>query len=166
PVPLYPLPTTAVWASGVTATLSGSVPTVMSAGFLVLVFTSIVDTELPLGEGVAPKLELVTKAVLPSGAIATPFGLVPSGMSAGFLLLVLTLIVDTVPLPLLVTNAALPSGVIATPNGAEPTGMSVGFLVLVFTSIVETEPPPLLLTKPVFPSAVIPTPTRSSPPAL
>ena len=62
----------------------------MSVGFLVLVFTSIVDTEL-----LPP---LATKAVLPSGVTATPIGSVPTGMSVGFLVLVFTSIVDTVPL--------------------------------------------------------------------
>src|SRR5262249_39560389 len=130
------LVTKAVLPSGVTATLCGAEPTVMSVGFLVLVFTSMVATELPLGSSAAPRLARATKTVLPSRVTATPFGSSPSGMSVGFLVLVFTSTVDTVPLPLLVTKAVLPSGVIATPNGPEPTLMSVGFLVLVFTSIV------------------------------
>ena len=42
--------TKAVLPSGVTATATGIGPTVMSVGFLVLVFTSIVDT-VPLSGG-------------------------------------------------------------------------------------------------------------------
>jgi hypothetical protein len=42
----------------------GDVPTGMSVGFFVLVFTSIVDTELPLGTGSATRLALVTNAGL------------------------------------------------------------------------------------------------------
>ena len=61
----------------------------MSVGFLVRVATSIVDTvPLPL---------LATKAVLPSGVIATPAGSVPTVMSVGFLVRVATSIVDTEP---------------------------------------------------------------------
>src|SRR6516164_1482629 len=70
-------------------------------------------------------------------------------MSVGFLVLVFTSIVDTVPLTLLVTNAVLPSGVIATPPAPEPTGMSTGFLVLVLTSMVDTVPLAPLATKAV-----------------
>ena len=124
----------------------------MSVGCLVLVFTSIVDT--------VPLLLLVTKAVLPSGVIATSNGPEPTAMSVGCLVLVFTSIVDTVPLTPLVTKAVLPSGVTATPNGPEPTVMSVGCLVLVFTSIVDTVPLPLLVTKAVLPSGVTATPTR------
>ena len=51
-----------VLPSGVTAIPNGPEPTVMSVGCLVLVFTSIVDTELLSW--------LVTKAVLPSGVTA------------------------------------------------------------------------------------------------
>src|SRR5262245_34755345 len=58
-------------------------------------------------------------------------------MSADFLILVFTSIVDTVSLAL-VTKPVLPSGVTATANGPVPTVMSVGSLVLVFTSIVDT----------------------------
>ena len=59
----------------------------------------------------------------------------------GFLALVFTSIVDTVPLPL-GTKAVLPSGVTATAAGVGPTVMSVGFLVLSVTSIVDTVPLP------------------------
>jgi hypothetical protein len=69
----------------------------MSAGCLVLVLTSIVDT-------VPPPL-LATKAVLPSGVTATPAGTAPTVMSVGCLVLVFTAIVDTEPLPTLVTKA-------------------------------------------------------------
>jgi hypothetical protein len=64
----------------VIATPSGSVPTVMSVGSLVLVWTSIVDT-------VEPRM-LVTKAVLPSGVIASPTGNDPTVMSVGSFVLV------------------------------------------------------------------------------
>src|SRR5262245_54758893 len=67
-------------------------------------------------------------------------------MSADFLVLVFTSIVDTVSLAL-VTNAVLPSGVTATANGPVPTAMSVGFLVQVPTSMVETEPLRPLVTR-------------------
>jgi hypothetical protein len=87
----------------------------MSVGFLALVFTSIVDTELPL-----PKLG--TKAVLPSGVTATPPGRAPTGMSVGFLVRVFTSIVETESLPLLETNAVLPSGV----NASEPGRVRLG----------------------------------------
>src|SRR5919106_357970 len=89
----------------------------MSAGFLVRVFTSIVDTvPLPL---------LVTKAVLPSGATATPHGNEPTETSVGRLVRVLTSIVDTVLLAALVTKAvgrhrARP-GTADTPSGTTPT---------------------------------------------
>ena len=122
----------------------------MSVGSLVLVFTSIVDTvPLPGTIGPGASKPLVTKAVLPSGVTATPIGRGPTGMSVGFLVLVFTSIVDTVPLSLLATKAVLPSGVTATPTGIVPTAMSVGFLVLVFTSIVDTESLPVLVTKAV-----------------
>ena len=88
---------------GVTATLTGADPTVMSVGSLVLVLTSMVDT-VPRGEkGAAPRL--VTKAVLPSGVTATAAGKEPTVMSSGCLIRVFTPIVDTVPLRMLVTNA-------------------------------------------------------------
>src|SRR5262245_2698958 len=80
------------------------------------------------------------------GVTATPVGVEPTVMSAGFLVLVFTSTVETVPLSVLVTKAVLPSGVTATPVGAEPTVMSAGFLILVFTSIVDTVPLPLLVT--------------------
>ena|SRR6266542_358477 len=84
------------------ASRTGSEPTGMSVRFLVLVFTSIVDTEaLP---------PLVTKAVLPSGVTATHLGCAPTAMSVRCFFLVLTSIVDTVPLPLLGTKTVLPSG--------------------------------------------------------
>src|SRR5262245_47327081 len=102
----------------------------MSAGFLVLVLISIVETE--------PLVLLVTKAVLPSGVIASRIGPVPTAMSVGLLVLVFTSMVDTVPLAALVTNAVLPSGVTATWTGPEPTAMSVGFLIPVVASIVDT----------------------------
>src|SRR5262249_41001619 len=102
----------------------------MSVGFLVLDFTSMVDT--------VPLALLATKAVLPSGVIATPNGPVPVPMSVGFLVLVLTSIVDTVPPTALATKAVLPSGVTASWIGPPPTAMSVGFLVPVFASIVDT----------------------------
>src|SRR6266536_251403 len=113
-VPLPPLVTKAVLPSGVIATWVGNEPTAMSLGFLALVFTSIVDTESPLGKSVAPKLALVTKAVLPSGVTATPLGFVPTAMSVACLVRVFTSTVDTVALRGLATKAVLPSGVIAT----------------------------------------------------
>jgi hypothetical protein len=76
---------------------------------LVLVFTSIVDTE---------SLNWVaTKAVLPSGVNATPNGNKPTAMSVGFLVLVFTSIVDTGLSRWLMTNRVLPSGVNASPSG-------------------------------------------------
>src|SRR5262249_12533493 len=99
---------------------------------------------------------LVTKAVLPSGVIATPVGAEPTVMSVGFLVLVFTSIVDTELLlaPLWAMKAVLPSGVTATPSGNTPTGRSVGFFVLVFPSIVDRVPIPLT-TRAVLPSGVI-----------
>src|SRR5262249_15408577 len=94
---------------GVTATPRGPEPTVMSLGFLVRVFTSIVETE--------SLIMLVTKAVLPSGVIATPVGAVPTAMLIGLLVLDLRSIVDTeLPpgtgvtpkMPPLTTKAILP----------------------------------------------------------
>src|SRR5262245_12769365 len=100
-VPLSAFSTKAVLLSGVTATPAGVSPTVMSVGFLVLVSTSIVDTE-PVP---TPMPLLVTKAVFPSGVNASPTGNGPTGMSVGFLVLVVTSMVDTDPLPALETNA-------------------------------------------------------------
>ncbi len=66
-----------------------------------------------------------TKAVLPSGVTATPLGIVPTVMSVGFLVLVFTSIVDTVPLPSLVTKAVGRhrdrAGTADTPSGTTPT---------------------------------------------
>src|SRR5262245_7042459 len=70
-------------------------------------------------------------------------------MSVGSFFLVLTSIVETVPLPVLATKAVLASGVTATPCGNGPTGMSACFLVLVLTSIVDTVLLALLVTKAV-----------------
>src|SRR5262249_6860658 len=70
-------------------------------------------------------------------------------MSGRRLVLVLTSIVDTAPVPKLATNAVLPSGVTATPKGWAGTAMSVGGLVLVLTSIVDTVPLVLLVTNAV-----------------
>src|SRR5262249_46787392 len=140
-LPMVPLlATKAVLPFGVTATTSGFGPTVMSVGFFVLVFTSIVDTVSLPGTGGPGKLKgvgapLVTNAVLPSGVNAIEAGGGPTVMSVGFLVLVFTSMVDTVPLSLLATKAVLPSGVIVTPTGVMPTGMSVGSLVPVLTSI-------------------------------
>src|SRR6266511_2758973 len=69
-----------VLPSGVTAIEPGPGSTVMSSGFFVLVFTSIVDT--------APARPLTTKAVLPSGVTATPVTFELTGISVGFLVLV------------------------------------------------------------------------------
>ena len=123
-------------------------------GCLVRVFTSIVDTESPVGSCTFPKLALVTKTVLLSDVTATPFGFVPTVMSVRCFFLVFTSIVDTVPLPLLVTKAVLPFGVTATPSGFGPTVMSSGCLVLVFTSIVDTVLLRLLVTTAVLPFGV------------
>src|SRR5947207_5703500 len=130
----------------------------MSVGSFVLVFTSIADT-VPILSGVGKVADengpkLATKAVLPSGVIATVKGPEPTGMSAGYLVLVFTLNADTVPLPLLTTKAVLPSGVIAPPIGCAPAGMSVRSLVLVFTSIADTVLLPELVTKRALPSGV------------
>src|SRR5262245_8348283 len=146
----------------------GLLPTTTSEGRVVLLFASIVETELPAGPGTmsSSRLASATSAVLPLGVIATPFGLPPTGMSLGFLVLVLTSIVDTVPLSLLVTNAVLPFGVIATQNARDPTAMSVGSVVFVFTSIVETVPRALLVTKAVLPSGVPATPNGEAPTAM
>src|SRR5262249_54219697 len=121
----------------------------MSVGFLVRVFTSIVDT--------VSLTSLATKAVLPSGVTTTRGALPGRGgstafdatiMSAGFFVLVFTSIVHTVA-PALVTNAGLPSGATAHANGPVPTAMSVGFLVRVPTSMVESVPLRPLVTKAV-----------------
>src|SRR6266516_1436620 len=98
----------------------------MSVGSFVLVFTSIADT-VPILSGVGKVADengpkLATKAVLPSGVIATVIGPEPAGMSARSLVLVFTSIADTVLLPELVTKRVLPSGVTAPPTGPEPTG--------------------------------------------
>src|SRR4029453_7579953 len=58
--------TKAVLPSGVNATLTGPPPTAMSVGFLVLVFTSIVDTALLAW--------VATKAGLPSRVRGAPAG--------------------------------------------------------------------------------------------
>src|SRR5262245_3334898 len=60
-------------------------------------------------------------------------------MSVGYLVLVFTSIVDTVPLSLSVTKRVLPSGVSTDTLGFAPTVMS-GSLVLVPTSITDTVP--------------------------
>src|SRR5262245_2513792 len=127
----------------------------MSAGCLVLVST--------LRVGTVALWSSTTKAVLPSGVIATQSALAPARMSAGSLLCVFTSIVDTVPLTLLTTKAVLPFGVTATLSGNGATAMSVGFLVLVFTSIVDTVPLVTLVTKAVLPSGVMPTPNGAAP---
>src|SRR5262245_14164202 len=162
------LVTKAVLPSGVSATSMGLLPTTTSEGRVVLLFASIVETELPAGPGtkLSPRLAAATSAGLPLCVIATPFGLPPTGMSLGFLVLVLTSIVDTVPLSLLVTYAVLPFGVIATQNARDPTAMSVGSVVFVFTSIVETVPRALLVTKAVLPSGVPATPNGEAPTAM
>src|SRR5262249_4143357 len=87
--------TNAVLPSGVTATPKGFEPTAMSVGFLVRVFTSMVDTE--------SLAWLAMKAVLLSGVNATTAGSRPTGMSVGSLVLVFMSMVDTLPLLLLVT---------------------------------------------------------------
>src|SRR4029450_13912668 len=92
----------------------------MSAGCLVPVFTSIVDT--------VPLPKVVTKAVLPSGVTATPLGFVPTVMSSGCLVLVFMSIVDTVSLWVLPTRAVLPPRASAIPPGDEPTVMFGGVL--------------------------------------
>src|SRR5262245_44581677 len=81
---------------GAIVTPKGFEPTVMSSGFLLPVFTSIVDTEVGPVAGTMNGLAWVTKAVLPSGVIATPNGIGPTGMPSGFLVLVFTSIFDTV----------------------------------------------------------------------
>src|SRR5881227_1935102 len=99
-------------------------------------------------------------------------------MSVGSLVLVLTSIVDTVPIlsgvgdsadttgPKLSTKPVLPSGVIAIEIGPVPTGMSVGCLILVFRSITDTELLPLLTTKAVLPSGVNAPPNGPVPTAM
>src|SRR5262245_20381356 len=132
---------------GVTATPTGVVPTAMSVGSFVLVFTSIVDTELPLEP--TPLPALLTKRVLPSAVSARWTGDAPTAMTVGTSVLVVPSMVDTESLRLLATKAVLPSGVTTTPTGNVPTVMSVGSLVLVFTSIVDTVPLGPLVTKAV-----------------
>jgi hypothetical protein len=94
---------------------------------LVLDLTSIVDTD--------SLRKFVTKAVLPSGvnanptgveptAMSVPTGVEPTAMSAGFFVLLLTSIVDTVPLSALVTNAVArhrERATADTPPGDTPT---------------------------------------------
>src|SRR5262249_2907654 len=118
----------AVVSLGVMCGAAGCGPTVMSVGFLVLVFKSMVDT-VPVLSGIGvvagengPKLS--TKPVLPSGVIAIETGPGPTGMSVGSLVLVFRSIVDTELSPLLTTKAVLPSGVNAPPSGPVPTAMS------------------------------------------
>ena len=93
----------------------------MSVGFFFLVFTSIVET--------VPRLVLVTKAVLPSGVIASPNGSVLTRMSERCLVLVFTSIVDTVALMALVTKTVarhpLRAGTADTPSGSTPTSVPV-----------------------------------------
>src|SRR5262249_22977245 len=172
-----PWVTKAVLPSGVSASPNAFGPTAMSAGFLVRVLTSMVDTE--------PPNALATNAVLPSRVIATPIGIEPNvtpagteptAMSFGSLVLAVTSIVATEPPWLLVTNAVLPSGVNATPHGSRPTVMSLGSLVLVLTSIRDTKLPvagsttplgsPPLVTKAVLPSRVKATPLGFGPTAM
>jgi hypothetical protein len=74
------------------------------------------------------------------GVTATPTGKLPTAMSVGCLVLVLTSIVDTVPLPTLATKAVLPAGVTATPTGNVPTGMSVGCDLVAGSGIEFTDP--------------------------
>src|SRR5262249_31958260 len=91
----------------------------MSAGSLVPVFTSIVDTvSLP---------KLGTHAALPSGVTTNPQGTTPTGMSGGPWARVSPQSADPEPLPALATKAVLPSGVTATKLGPAPTGMSARF---------------------------------------
>src|SRR5262249_31246479 len=88
---------------GVTATRRGFPPTVTSSErSVVLVLTSMVDTVL--------LSVLATKAVLPSGVIASATGVSPTGMSVGSLVRVFTSIVDTESLPTLATKAGLAVG--------------------------------------------------------
>jgi hypothetical protein len=112
----------------------------MSSGYLLLVFTSIVDTEVGPVAGATKGLAWVTKAVLPSGVIATANGFGPTGMSVGCLVLVFTSIVDIVSPLLLGTKRVLLSGVNPAPVGGKPSVMSSGCLVRVLTSIVESVP--------------------------
>jgi hypothetical protein len=69
-------------------------------------------------------LLLATKAVLPSGVIASPFGPLPTVMSVGFLVLVFTSIVDTEALCPLDTKAVARhrarSGTADTPLETKP----------------------------------------------
>src|SRR5262249_47819154 len=96
-----------------------------------------------------PLALLATKAVLPSGVIATPNGPEPTAISVGSLVLVFTSMVDTVPLAALATKAVLPSGVIATWTAPAPTVIAVGCLVQVVASIVDTVSLGSLATKTV-----------------
>src|SRR5262249_4913691 len=149
---------------------AGPMPTPMSVGFLVLVFTSIVDTvslslfatravarhlaravtagtssgTTPTSEPAnpnttSPRTQRFTVPCLAirlghrrHGVTATPTGYEPTGMSVEALVLVFTLRVDTESLAALATSAVLPSGAIATPAGCVPTATST-VLVLVFT---------------------------------
>jgi hypothetical protein len=68
---------------------------------------------------------LVTNAVLPSGVTASVVGPEPTAISVGFLVLVFTPIVDTVPLRVLATKAVARHGArpaaTDTPSGTTPT---------------------------------------------
>src|SRR5512132_2141016 len=90
--------------------------TIQGGECLVLVLTSIVDTESPK--------ELVTKTVLPLGVTATAAGVGLTVMSLGCFVLVFTSIVDTEPV-WLVTKAVArhrdrPAAT-DTPSGNTPT---------------------------------------------
>src|SRR5262245_44159096 len=69
---------------------------------------------------------LTTKAVLPSGATATPFGNAPTGMSSGCLVLVFTSIVDIELLPACGAKAVLPSGLMPRHTGSSRPGYRRG----------------------------------------
>src|SRR5262249_43682104 len=142
----------------VSATPVGIEPTVMSVGFLVLVFTSIVDTEPPpllVTKAVGRHRERAATADTPPGNAPTSAPATPS---------------PTTPRTQRMTPSCLAMylghrrhGVTATWTGDEPTMMSVGSLVRVFTSIVDTVGLPKLATKAVLPSGVTATPAGKVP---
>src|SRR5262245_2977441 len=121
----------------------------MSAGFVVLVVKSIVDTE--------PLSPLATNAVGRQRARAatagTPSGTTPIIAPANPNI--------TTPRTQRIAASCLAirlghgrQGVTATPIGSTPTEMSLGSFVVVSTSIADTVPL-WLVTKPVLPSGVI-----------
>src|SRR5262249_25544097 len=86
----------------------------------------------------------ITYAWVPSGVMATPTGLIPTGTVATTVLVAVS-ITDTVKENSFATYAWVPSGVMATPRGNLPTG-TVATTVLVAVSITNTVLEPKFVT--------------------